>query len=51
MVAAAPFAPATAGAPATDDWAAEVAQEQWNAGQPPAAATQQPNWGGAATWD
>lgn len=47
-VAAAPFA----APPAADDWAAEVAQEQWNAGQPqPAATTQQPNWGGSATWD
>lgn len=46
-VVAASFVP-----PATDDWAAEVAQEQWSAGQPPAAApAPQPNWGGSANWD
>lgn len=49
--AAAPFAPP----PATDDWAAEVAQEQWSAGQPAAVAAApapaQPNWGGSSSWD
>lgn len=35
--------------PATDDWATEVAQEQWSAtnSQPQAPA---PNWGGSADW-
>lgn len=46
--AAAPFAPP----PAADDWAAEVAQEQWSSGQPQAApAAAQPNWGGSSSWD
>ncbi|XP_050298447.1 40S ribosomal protein SA [Anthonomus grandis grandis] len=44
--AAAQFAPP----PATDDWAAEVAQEQWSA-QPQAASGAQPNWGGPSNWD
>ncbi|CAG9863896.1 unnamed protein product [Phyllotreta striolata] len=38
-----------AGAPATDDWAAEVAQEQWSA-QPPAAAVPAPNWVSSNDW-
>jgi small subunit ribosomal protein SAe len=48
--AAAPFAPP----PAADDWAAEVAQEQWGAAPPAAApvvAQPAPNWGGASNWD
>ncbi|KAF7283090.1 stubarista 40S ribosomal protein SA [Rhynchophorus ferrugineus] len=44
--AAATVAPFAAPAP-TDDWAAEVAQEQWNAGQQ----TQQANWAGPSNWD
>ncbi|XP_030760625.1 40S ribosomal protein SA [Sitophilus oryzae] len=41
--AATPFA---APAPAADDWASEVAKEQWSAAPP----AQQPNWGDAANW-
>lgn len=38
--------------PATDDWATEVAQEQWSAGQPQAVpAAPAPNWGGSSGWD
>lgn len=41
-------APAFNVAGPTDDWAAEVAQEQWSAQpQPPAPA---PNWGGSSDW-
>lgn len=40
---AAPFAVA-----ATDDWATEVAQEQWTATNAPAAPA--PNWGGTTDW-
>lgn len=45
--AASSFAPP----PAADDWAAEVAQEQWS-GQPQVApASTTPNWGGSSNWD
>ncbi|XP_066140433.1 small ribosomal subunit protein uS2 [Euwallacea fornicatus] len=55
---ATPAAPAAAAAPvafapppAADDWATEVAQEQWSAQPQATTPSQQPNWGGSSSWD
>lgn len=52
---AAPVAPVASGAPAftvgaTDDWATEVAQEQWTASNAQASTGAAPNWGGSSDW-